>query len=267
VALRTARQSTAGARRVSQALWQAAVFLLVLIAWELSSAMIDKETYPSASEALDALGDLASDGGFWNAVRSTAQGWAIGLALAMVFGISLGLAIGRSAFLAESSKGLLDFLRSIPGVALIFIFLGLFGSSVRMKYGLVTFVAGWPIMIQSIYGARAMSATLHDFAAAYRIRPRDRLFKLALPSAMPFIITGIRLAASIALVVNIATEYWGSAPGIGREVIIARGDDLYPEVYALIVVAGILGVVLNLFVVALDRKALSWHPSNRKPES
>ncbi|MEM7140807.1 MAG: ABC transporter permease, partial [Actinomycetota bacterium] len=253
-------------RRVPQIVWQVAVFAAVLLAWQLGAGAVDKQTFPSVDETFEALRGLLGDRGFWTAVRFTAQGWAVGLSLAMVFGISLGLAIGRSKFLSDSSKGLLDFLRSIPGVAMIFIFLGLFQSSLRMKYGIVAQAAGWPIMIQSMYGARAMSATLHDFSAAYRLSPRDRLFKLALPSAMPFIITGIRLAASVALVVNIAAEYWGSAPGLGREVIIARNDDLYPEVYALIVVAGVLGVLLNRLVVWFDRWALAWHPSNRKDE-
>ena len=254
----------AGARsRAAQVL----VFAAAAAAWSLGSAALDKETFPSFAEALEALGRLGGDADFWHAVRATTLGWAIGLALAVVFGVSIGLALGRSAFLADSTMGFLDFLRSIPGVALIFIFLGLFGSAVRMKYGLVATAAGFPIMIQSMYGARAMSATLHDFAAAYRIGRRDRLFKLALPSAMPFIITGIRLAASIALTVNVAAEYWGSAPGIGREVVIARGDDLYAEVYALILVAGMLGVMLNQLVGWLDRSTLAWHPSNRSTAS
>lgn len=246
---------------------QILVFAAVAAAWSVGSGIVDKETFPSFTDAVAALGRLVQDGSFWHAVRATALGWAIGLALAIVLGVSIGLAIGRSSFLADSTLGFLDFLRSIPGVALIFIFVGLFGSAVRMKYGLVATAAGFPVMIQSVYGARAMSATLHDFATAYRIGPRDRLFKLALPSAMPFIITGIRLAASIALTVNVAAEYWGSAPGIGREVVIARGDDLYAEVYALILAAGVLGVLLNQFVGWLDRTTLAWHPSNRPVES
>lgn len=254
-------------QRVPLLVWQLVVFALAALAWELGSGAVGKVTFPSFTDAIEALRHLAGDGDFWSAVRATTLGWAVGLALAIVFGITLGLAIGRSPFLSQSMTGFLDFLRSIPGVALIFIFLGLFGSAVRMKYGLVATAAGFPIMIQSVYGAQAMTATLHDFAAAYRISPRDRLFKLALPSAMPFIITGIRLAASIALTVNVAAEYWGSAPGIGREVVIARAEDLYPEVYALILVAGVLGIILNQFVGWLDRTALSWHPSNRKEAS
>lgn len=245
-------------------LWQTVVFALVGLLWQLGSAAVDKETFPSLTATIETLGSMLGESEFWGDVRDTTTGWAIGLSLAIVFGMSLGLTLGRSDYLTRSTRGTLDFLRSIPGVALLFIFLGILSLPWRTKIGIVTFAAGWPIAIQSMYGARAMSATLHDFSSAYRIPSRDRLLKLAIPSAMPFIITGIRLAASVALVVNIAAEYWVGAPGLGRRVIPAKEADDYPRVFALILVAGLLGVILNRLVLLLDRKVLAWHPSNRK---
>ena len=251
-------------REIPIVVWQIATFVGVLVLWQIGAVWADKETFPGVWPTLAELVELVGTAEFRQDLWQTTSGWAVGLALAIVFGVALGLAIGRSDFMSKSGSGTLDFLRSVPGVALIFIFLALFGSPWRMKIGIVTMAAGWPIVIQSMYGARAMSATMHDVSKAYRISSRDRLFKLAIPSAMPFIITGIRLAASVALVVNIAAEYFGGAPGLGRRVIPAKEDDNYPLVFALIFVAGILGVVLNRFVVWLDRRTLAWHPSNRK---
>jgi ABC-type nitrate/sulfonate/bicarbonate transport system permease component len=100
-------------------------------------------------------------------------------------------------------------------------------------------------------------------ARAYRFRPRDRFLRVTLPSAAPFIATGIRIAATMSLLLAIGAELIGGAPGVGNSIATAQQNGDTPQIYAFVVVSATLGVVLNLIMLGLERRTMWWHPSHR----
>jgi ABC-type nitrate/sulfonate/bicarbonate transport system permease component len=94
--------------------------------------------------------------------------------------------------------------------------------------------------------------------------PFTRLWRIVLPSCAPYLATGLRISASIALILVVTGEYVVGLPGLGREVLIAQSSAAYDRMYALIIAAGLLGVALNLAFVAVERRVLFWHPSYRE---
>jgi ABC-type nitrate/sulfonate/bicarbonate transport system permease component len=128
---------------------------------------------------------------------------------------------------------------------------------------LTVFGAIWFILLQTMYGVHQVDAVARDVARAYQFRARDRVFRLVLPSAAPFIATGIRLAATVSLLLVIGGELIGGAPGIGSQITLRQQAAQIPAMYVYIVVAGVLGVVLNLIMLKIERRVLRWHHAQR----
>ncbi len=105
-----------------------------------------------------------------------------------------------------------------------------------------------------------------DTARAFGLGWGARLRRVVLPSCAPYLATGLRISASVALILVVTGEYIVGVPGLGAEVLVAYSGGAYDRLYALIVVAGLLGLAVNLGFHAVERRALSWHPSHRPPE-
>jgi ABC-type nitrate/sulfonate/bicarbonate transport system permease component len=93
-----------------------------------------------------------------------------------------------------------------------------------------------------------------------------RLRRIVLPSCAPYLATGLRISASVALILVVTGEYIVGVPGLGAEVLVAYSSGAFDRMYALIVVAGVLGLVVNLGFHAVERRVLAWHPSHRVDE-
>lgn len=200
----------------------------------------------------------------WFAMWETVLGWALGLSLSIIVGVLLGLLIGPSRFLTGSTSLLIDVLRSTPAPAIIFILILVLGTTMSMKVALVFFAAVFPILIQTLYGVRGIDPVLRDLQRSYRIRPWVGFFRIRLPAASPYIATGVRISSSLALIVAVVGEYLGGVPGVGSLVDRVRLIGDYPQMYALILLVGLLSVGLNIGVGAIERRALRWHPSHRR---
>ena len=246
---------------------QVAVIAAGALAWETTSRLelfADSQLLPPFSGAAGALVRLLGESETWQNIWWTLQGWAAGLVLASLAGVLLGLTIGWSRRLTRMLTPTIDLLRSVPAPALIFTLILVFGLGFKMKLVLVTWASLWAIMIQSIYGAQALGSVIIDFGRAYRLSAWDTFWRLRIPSALPFIATGIRLSASTALVVAVAAEFLGGAPGLGNLVQERREAFDFESIYALLLLAGLLGIGVQLLVVGVERRVLAWHPSIRK---
>ena len=111
-----------------------------------------------------------------------------------------------------------------------------------MKYLLVAFAVFWPLVIQVIYGVRSVDPTALDTAAALQVRGLRRFVVVILPSAAPFVATGLRVAAAVALIVDVVAELIGGGSGVGLQILTAEnsGPTAFPVMYAYILVAGLL---------------------------
>lgn len=262
VTLRVVRKN---ARAQALAL-QIAVIVVVAVAWEAVSrfGVLNSTEFPPFTVVIQALFATLADPGTWVAMGWTVLGWFIGLALACIVGVTLGLLIGQSRFLTRSTSLLIDILRSTPAAAIIFVLILVLGTTLTMKVALVFFAAVWPILIQSLYGVRAVDPVLRDLQRSYRISPMVGFFRIRLPAASPYIATGIRISSSLALIVAVVAEYLGGVEGVGQLVDRVRQVGDFPRMYALILLVGFLSIALNWLTLTLERYALRWHPSHRK---
>jgi ABC-type nitrate/sulfonate/bicarbonate transport system permease component len=156
-----------------------------------------------------------------------------------------------------------EFLKPIPPVVLIPLLLLTMGPSERLGLVLVVFGCVWPILVQTSYGVRDADPVALDTVRSFGLSAPQRLRRVILPSAAPFLVTGMRIAAGAAFVIAVVSELIGGAPGLGKDILLAQNAGLYAKTYALVLATGILGLALYLVIGRLERWALHWHPSVR----
>jgi ABC-type nitrate/sulfonate/bicarbonate transport system permease component len=181
-----------------------------------------------------------------------------GLAIASVAGIALGIAIGRSALLSEFTEPAVHFVRAVPPPMLVPVFLYVLGIGTPMEIAAIVFGVLWPVLLNAIDGARHVHSGYLETARAFKVPPVQRLTRIILPSAAPKIFAGLRLGVALALVMMIVSEFVGSFDGIGGELTGAQSSGDIHLMWAVIVILGILGVILNLLLVGAERLVLSW---------
>ena len=235
--------------------------------WQgLSAAgVIRADEFPSMTQTASALWDQASTATLWTAIGQTLEGWAIGLAIGTAAALAIGTLIALNQFAYRSVIGVIEFFKAIPVIAILPIGLVLWGATLTMKFALVAFAVFWPLVIQVCYGVRSVDPVVRDTATVLRLRGPRRFVTVIVPSAAPYVATGLRVAAAVALVVAIITELIGGGTGIGERILLAEnaGPAAYPVMYAYIVVAGLLGVLLAGAFTVAERYALHWHESQR----
>jgi ABC-type nitrate/sulfonate/bicarbonate transport system permease component len=226
--------------------------------------LVDRRFLPPASEMFAALFDRVSDGSLWQPVGQTLQGWALGLGTALVIALPLGIAIGSVFLLFMSTRTIVEFLRPVPSVALIPLAVLVFGAGIESKWFLAAFAATWPILLQTLYGVRDVDPVAMETARSFGIKTPERLSRVVLPSALPYIVTGVRISSAVALILSVTAELILGAPGLGQQINIARQSGAVDEMYALIIVTGLIGWVLNIVLSAAERRLLHWHASQRE---
>lgn len=239
--------------------------LLLLILWQAAVAVdiIPRAAIAAPTDIVAALGSMLLTPVFWSSFGATMLNWGVGLGIAIVVAVPIGMLLGASSRAYRLFRFTIDFLRTIPPVALIPLALLVFGATHVMAIVLIVFGASWPLLLQSMYGVHEVDPVARDVARSYRWRRRDRIFLLILPSAAPFLATGVRIAATMSLLMTIGAELIGGAPGLGKAIGLAQNSGDVPQVHAYVTVIALLGVMLNLALVRLERSVLRWLPRNR----
>lgn len=223
-----------------------------------------KEAYfPPTSRIAEALVDEVAHPAFWSALGDTLTGWALGLVIASCAGIVVGVLVSVVPYLRDATASTIEFLRPIPSVALIPLAVLLYGTELKSVLLLVVYASFWQVLIQTLYGVQDVDPVAEETARSYGLGPWARVRHVLWPTALPYVMTGVRLAAAVALILAITTELVIGAPGLGRQIAVAQTSQAVPEMYALIVVAGLLGLLINVGARTVERRALAWHQSVR----
>jgi ABC-type nitrate/sulfonate/bicarbonate transport system permease component len=225
--------------------------------------LVNEDFFPPTSRIASALGDELSDGAFWTALGDTLTGWAIGLAIAVGAGVVVGVLISIVPYLREATASTIEFLRPIPSVALIPLAVLLYGTELRSVLLLVVYASFWQVLIQTLYGVQDVDPVAEETARSYGLGTWARVRHVLWPTALPYVMTGVRLAAAVALILAITAELVIGAPGLGQQIAVAQTSQAVPQMYALIVVAGVLGLLINVGARTVERRALAWHQSVR----
>jgi ABC-type nitrate/sulfonate/bicarbonate transport system permease component len=225
--------------------------------------LVSPHYLPPFSEIMVALFHELMSANFWKALADTMRAWALGLVISLVAGTVIGIVIGSSSLLRTLTYSTIEFLRPIPSVALIPLAVLLFGTQLQSTLILVVYAAFWQVLIQVLYGVQDVDPVARETARSYRLGPWAQIRYLVWPTMLPYLMTGVRLAAAVALILAITSEIAIDTEGLGREISQTESGGAVAIMYAYVIVTGIIGVIVNLGARALERRVLSWHPSIR----
>jgi ABC-type nitrate/sulfonate/bicarbonate transport system permease component len=228
-----------------------------------ATGVVSEQYVPPTSRIVTTLVEFAGESVFWIALWDTLRTWAIGLAIAVAAGVVLGLLIGSVPLLRAATASTIEFLRPIPSVALIPLAILLYGSTITSTLILVVYASFWQVLVQVLHGVADVDPVARDTASAYRLGRWGTMRYVIWPTALPYVVTGIRLATSVALILTITGELIISSPGLGELISNADESGAVPLMYALVLATGLIGVAANLLTRAAERRVLAWHPSVR----
>ncbi|PRI11206.1 ABC transporter permease [Leucobacter massiliensis] len=236
-----------------------------LLAWQAlpATGAVNAAHFPGAFETLARLAGEVRDLEFWRNVGRTLTAWAIGLALATALALVLGTIIGMVPFLRRATHTVVEFLRPIPSVALIPLAVLSYGISLQAALVIVVFASFWQVFVQVLYGVADVDAVASDTARSFGLPRSERLLRLVLPTALPYLMTGLRLAASVALILAVTAEMTIGNPGLGNRLMLNYSNGDQVGVFAIVIVTGLIGLVVNLIFGVVERRALFWHQSVR----
>lgn len=262
-------QSFQNVRKLSRKLQPVWLIAGLLIVFELlvRVGLIDAHSLPPPSRIFSALIGRLQGASLGSDVEQTLEGWGAGLVIACVIAVPIGIPIGRSELLYRLVRGPVELLRPIPSVAFVPVVVLTLGSGLEAKVFLVAFAAFWPLLIHTIYGMRDLDPQLMETARSLGMGRAARLWRVAVPGALPYVATGLRIASSLALVLAITTELVIGSPGLGQSISLAQAGGATANMYALIVIAGMLGWALNAGFAWIEQRLLRWHVSYRKTEA
>lgn len=237
------------------------VAIVVVASEALGRAGIVHEDFlPPASVILARAAALAADGAFLADVGATLTAWALGLLIATAVAVPLGVALGTVPPVARAVTTVVEFLRPIPSVALIPLVAMLLGSGLEMRLTVIVYASVWPVLFNTIYGLREVDPVAKDTLRAFGFGRLAVLWRVAIPATAPFIATGVRMAAAVALILAVTAEMFGGF-GEGIGIFIARASN-YPggtgDTLAATVWAGALGLAINTLLGRAERRFFHW---------
>jgi len=235
----------------------------ILVAWELYGRSSNPLlfTYPTA--VARAAVDMAADGSLIKALGESLTVLASGFVLGTVIGIALGLLAGRSAVAAALLELPVNALYATPMVALIPVLVLWFGFGVTSKIVVVTLFVVFPVLINTMRGVREVDARLVEVARTFCSSESRLWFDLILPSALPFIVTGIRLAIGRALIGVIVAEFYTAFAGLGYLIVDNANTFKTARVFVPIVVLMALGVALTALLEWAEGRVAPWQKATR----
>lgn len=235
-----------------------AIFALV---WEAAArtGLAPQNLFPTVGQIGRALVELSRSGELWAAAGATLARAALGLAIASVLAVLLGLAATMSRKIRQALAPFVDICRTLPPPALAPLLIFALGLNERMFLTVIVFAAIWPIYVACVAGFGGTEPLPLMTARSFGASDRWQLFNVRLPSALPSIFTGIRVGLGLSLMATIATEMIAGSSGLGFLLFDTAFSLRIPEMYATLLAAGFLGVLFNAALHLLKQPLVSWH--------
>jgi ABC-type nitrate/sulfonate/bicarbonate transport system permease component len=234
--------------------------VLALGTWEIASRSeaVPSRHIPPASDVLSELSAIVGQDGFWQALGSTMGQWGAGMAIAAAIAIPLGLLMGSVEAIWRALRPTIEFFRPVPGVALLPLAVLLFGMSGSSVVALIVFGTVWSLLVLCMLGASDVQGGARDAARVFRLTPLQRGRWIVLPSALPYVATGLRIASATALILAVGAELVVGVPGLGHEIGRAQTAGDVTTMYALILASGAIGIAIHAVFSRFERHFLRW---------
>jgi len=235
--------------------------IVVLVIWYAvySLGLYNILLVPSPFEVFTALINFLTDKEFLLNLVATLARITTAFAVSAAVGISAGLLFGYYNLLDNATKKLVDFWRSVPGIVLFPLFILLCGIGNISRLLTAIFVAIPIILINTKYGVLNSNRLRKNFSKIYKISSIRMFYKVILPEASPYIFTGAKVALSLIIILIIVTEMLvGTKYGLGHLLIISQYQFDTAAMYALIIVLGMIGLMLNSSFDEIEKKVFHW---------
>jgi ABC-type nitrate/sulfonate/bicarbonate transport system permease component len=197
--------------------------------------------------------------------------WPLGNTLYLLFvaylgasaiAIMAGLVMGRFPAIRDLLEPTLEAVRPLPKIALLPLLILLLGLGTPMKLTVVGLTAFFPVLINTIQGAKGVDTVLIDTARTFGVGALATLRKIILPAAMPLILAGMRIGLGLALIVVVTTEMVVGTGGLGFLIVDMQRSFKVLDMYAWLVILAVVGLVLNALFVTVERRAIHWIASD-----
>lgn len=260
--------TTATRRRWSAGLTGRIISLILPVAifviWWFASANSTSPFFPPLQLILQTFVDSwLSTRGVSDIIPSLGR-MIVGFMIAVVVGIALGALLGRLRLLAYALNPILQFFRSLPATALIPVAVVLFGIGDAPKIALIAFVSSFPILLNTIDGVRNIDPVLEDVCRSFRLNTMQRFRWVQLHAASPQVISGMRVALSLAFVLMVSAEMLGATNGIGYVTLLAQQGFQIPLMWSGLILLGLLGLFINGIFILVERKLLRWYTQDQE---
>ncbi|RKN12813.1 ABC transporter permease [Streptomyces radicis] len=240
-----------------------ALGLLVVI--ELLTATLVTSAYvPRPSEVGSALLSEIGEGDILSGLGDTLWAYLQGLGIAAGLGVILGAALGASNVAYQTFRVVIEFLRPLPSVALIPFSILLLGVGSTTTVAMIAYASFWPILFNTYYGVRGVHATSVETARSFGVGGLGVFFRVQIPSAATSVAAGVRISASIALILVITVEMLTRSGGLGHYIVRMQVAIRTEEMYAGIFLVGLIGYLISLVVGHLERRVVFWNVDSRE---
>ena len=236
---------------------------LVALWWTLSADSADT-FFPPLATILERFQQLWLFDHFGSDVLLSLGNLLAGFLLAAVAGIAVGFVTALLPAVGWLIDPPIHFLRGIPPVALVPVFISLIGFGPEMRIASIALAAFFPAFIATVDGVRAVDRGLLDVAQVYRLSRGERLGQVLLPAAAPQIFSGLQVSLQVAFIVMIASEMLGPSQGIGSMTLLAQQSFMIADMWSGILLLGVLGFLLNMLFDLVRRRALAWYLGSRR---
>ncbi len=221
--------------------------------------IIDVRLFPKITEVLESLRSLLITKQITINVLSTLYRTLVGFGIAVIFAVPLGMLMGSKQYIRLAINPLVDFFRSLPGTAMFPLFLLVFGIGDASKIAISAFMAFWIILINAYYGVLYSSHIRRMTARVFGANAWQIFRHVIFHEAMPSIITGLRSGLALALIAVVVSEMFiGSSSGLGQKIYEAFLTYEAKDLYAWLIITGIVGFVLSKTFFFIDWKWLHW---------
>jgi NitT/TauT family transport system permease protein len=230
----------------------------LLAIWQVAALILNTDSFPSALEAIRAIPAILSDHGDLINILASLRRMAIGLSLAVVLAIPLGLTMGRSRAVASFFNPLLMVIYPVPKAALMPVIMLWLGVGDVSKTLVIFLGVSLPIIYHSFQGAKAVEEKMLWSGAAMGMSAMQRMVRIVLPAALPEILTGCRTGLVLALITMVTSEMIARQSGAGNILFNALDMAQYDTVFAMIIIIGAMGIILDAAFERLRGVLVKW---------
>jgi ABC-type nitrate/sulfonate/bicarbonate transport system permease component len=230
----------------------------VLVLWQIFGARVDQSLFTTPVDIAEAAVEMVGSGELWDYLAPSLVVLAIGLSLAAVIGVLIGLVLARFWVLDVAFGVYITFLYSIPSVALVPLIVLWAGFATTSKIIILFLFAFFPMVINTYQGVKNVDHKLIEVGRSFRCSERQLWANIVLPSALPFIVTGLRLAVGRGLIGMVLADLYTAISGIGYLIVRTASTYEVNKMFVPIVTLGLLGVTLTACVRFVELRVAPW---------